>query len=103
MRGDARSDVKTRRRSSTSTLPAQAAVALVVGYDYRVGDDPTDSRSDTLMLIRADPATKTISMLSFPRDLIVAVYCPGGVAGQRPDQLCLLALRLEGHARDGRS
>ena len=27
------------------------------------------------MLIRADPQTKTISLLSFPRDLIVPIYC----------------------------
>jgi len=62
------------------TLPGQAAVALVVGYDFRIGDDPTQSRSDTLMLIRADPSTKTISLLSFPRDLLVDVYCPGHAA-----------------------
>ncbi len=70
-------DVKTAQKQLDVTLPGQAAVALVVGYDFRVGDDPTGSRSDTLMLIRADPATKSISMLSFPRDLIVPVYCPG--------------------------
>ena len=29
------------------------------------------------MLLRADPATKTISMMSFPRDLQVNVHCPG--------------------------
>ena len=28
------------------------------------------------MLIRADPQTKTISLLSFPRDLDVPIYCP---------------------------
>jgi LCP family protein required for cell wall assembly len=28
------------------------------------------------MLVRADPSTKTISMLSFPRDLDVPIYCP---------------------------
>ena len=55
----------------------EPAVALVVGYDTRFGDDPNTSRSDTLMLVRADPATKSISMLSFPRDLGVQVYCPG--------------------------
>jgi LCP family protein required for cell wall assembly len=70
-------DVKVAQKQLDVTLPGEAAVALVVGYDYRVGDDPTNSRSDTLMLIRADPATKSISMLSFPRDLIVDVYCPG--------------------------
>ena len=28
------------------------------------------------MLVRADPSTKTISLLSFPRDLDVPIYCP---------------------------
>jgi LCP family protein required for cell wall assembly len=55
----------------------QPAVALVVGYDTRFGDDPKASRSDTLMLIRADPDTKSIALLSFARDLGVQVYCPG--------------------------
>jgi LCP family protein required for cell wall assembly len=70
-------DVKETQKRLDLPLPGEAAVALVVGYDFRHGEDPTASRSDTLMLIRADPATKSISMLSFPRDLIVDVYCPG--------------------------
>ena len=32
------------------------------------------------MLIRADPATGTISLLSFPRDLGVPIYCPKSAA-----------------------
>ena len=52
-----------------------AAIALVIGYDHRAGDGNSPSRSDTLMLIRADPQTKTISLLSFPRDLGVPIYC----------------------------
>jgi LCP family protein required for cell wall assembly len=72
-------DVKRAQKQLDVTLPGQAAIALVVGYDHRVGDAPgLGSRSDTVMLLRADPATKTISMLSFPRDLIVPVYCKGG-------------------------
>jgi LCP family protein required for cell wall assembly len=31
------------------------------------------------MLIRADPTTDTISLLSFPRDLVVPIYCKPGV------------------------
>jgi LCP family protein required for cell wall assembly len=54
----------------------RAAIALVIGYDHRVGvESAGPSRSDTLMLIRADPLTKTISLLSFPRDLRVPIYC----------------------------
>src|SRR5690242_2234018 len=57
--------------------PKSAATALVIGYDHRAGDGNSPSRSDTMMLIRADPGTKTISLLSFPRDLVVPIYCPG--------------------------
>ena len=52
--------------------PDQPAVALVLGYDRRYGPERTEeSRSDTLMLVRVDPDAKTLSMLSFPRDLRV--------------------------------
>ena len=59
--------------------PANApANALVIGYDHRPEDGTAPSRSDTVMLLRADPQGDTISMLSFPRDLIVDVRCPNG-------------------------
>jgi LCP family protein required for cell wall assembly len=59
--------------------PDQPSTALVVGYDRRLEDIKlgNPSRSDTLMLVRADPTTDTISMLSFPRDLHVEIHCPG--------------------------
>ena len=57
--------------------PNQAAIALVIGYDHRAGEGNAPSRSDTLMLLRADPKTKTISMLSLPRDMAVPIHCPG--------------------------
>ncbi|MGZ4397705.1 MAG: LCP family glycopolymer transferase [Gaiellaceae bacterium] len=64
--------------------PSQPAVALVIGYDKRShGVDASDvSRSDTIMLIRADPGPKgdsqlnNISLLSFPRDMYVPIHCP---------------------------
>jgi LCP family protein required for cell wall assembly len=57
----------------------QPAIALVVGYDKRTFGPERDQapRSDTLMLVRADPATKSLSLLSFPRDLFVEIRCPG--------------------------
>src|SRR5215216_948158 len=61
--------------------PKGAAIAMVIGYDHRAGDGDAPSRSDTMMLIRADPVTKTISLLSFPRDLIVPLYCPPSGGG----------------------
>jgi LCP family protein required for cell wall assembly len=59
----------------------EPAIALVIGYDHRAGEGNSPSRSDTLMLIRADPQNKTISLLSFPRDLIVPLYCGATPSG----------------------
>ncbi len=74
------SDVKIAQKALNVSLPGQPAIALALGYDQRAGKEfSTVSRSDTIMLIRADPATKTISLLSFPRDLIVPIYCKDGL------------------------
>jgi LCP family protein required for cell wall assembly len=52
------------------------AIALIIGYDHRAGvESDRPSLSDTIMLVRADPVTKSISLLSFPRDLDVPIYC----------------------------
>ena len=62
--------------------PDQPTVALVIGYDKRLGPESSiGSRSDTVMLLRADPKKKVISMMSFPRDLVVSIP---GCAGQLP-------------------
>jgi LCP family protein required for cell wall assembly len=70
--------VKKAARQLDVPLPGQPAVALVIGYDRRA-DEAKDapSRSDTLMLLRADPETDSISLLSFPRDLRAEIHCPG--------------------------
>ena len=99
------------RAAKTLDIPLahQAAIALVIGYDHRAGvESNRPSLSDTLMLVRADPSTKTISLLSFPRDLDVPIYCPRSKtdnAGlrrveQRPHQLGVLALRPDGDGAD---
>jgi LCP family protein required for cell wall assembly len=63
-------------RSLDIPVAHHAAIALVVGYDHRLGvESDRPSLSDTIMLVRADPVTKTISLLSFPRDLMVPIYC----------------------------
>ena len=50
----------------------------MIGYDHRLADGKgAPSRSDTLMLVRADPNTDSISLLSFPRDMRVEIRCPG--------------------------
>jgi LCP family protein required for cell wall assembly len=61
---------------------SQPTVALVIGYDKRLGaESSAGSRSDTIMLVRADPDKKVISMMSFPRDLVVNIP---GCKGQLP-------------------
>ena len=71
-------EVKRAARQLDVPLPGQPAVALVIGYDHRPEDgDDAPSRSDTLMLVRADPATDSISLLSFPRDMSVPIHCEG--------------------------
>jgi LCP family protein required for cell wall assembly len=73
-----REQVKEAARRLDIVLPNQPAIALVIGYDHRPEDGDAPGRSDTVMLLRADPQSDTISMLSFPRDLIVEVRCPNG-------------------------
>jgi LCP family protein required for cell wall assembly len=74
---------RTAQRLDEIKDPSQPATALVIGYDHRAGDGGDPSRSDTLMLIRADPTTKTVSLLSLPRDLDVPIYCPSRTATGR--------------------
>ncbi|HWE82707.1 MAG TPA: LCP family protein [Gaiellaceae bacterium] len=83
--GDVRAhsqDVLQSEKELDLTAPGHAAIALVVGYDQRAGSEfSTQSRSDTVMMIRADPQTKTISLLSIPRDLGVPIWCPKDKTG----------------------
>ena len=71
--------VKRAQADLTSVpAPTEPATALIVGYDQRAGAEGfglKDSRSDTLMLVRADPQQNTLSLLSLPRDLNVPIYC----------------------------
>ena len=63
--------------------PSFPATALVIGYDARAGSQGfgiSGSRSDTMMLVRADPQLKTLSLFSIPRDLVVPIYCNPNVA-----------------------
>jgi LCP family protein required for cell wall assembly len=62
-------------------LPDRPAIAIAVGQDFRrwAKDEERGGRADTIMLMRADPTEgkETLSMLSFPRDLMVNIHCPG--------------------------
>ncbi len=60
-------------------LPDRPAIAIVVGQDTRrwASEEERGGRADTVILMRADPNLATLSMLSFPRDLLVDIHCPG--------------------------
>ncbi len=74
---------KTRGLLGQLPPPGAPAVALIAGYDVRAASGNNayaGSHSDTLMLLRADPRNHTLSLLSFPRDLSVPIYCKGNIA-----------------------
>lgn len=63
--------------------PGKATNAIVIGYDRRAGEEHAGpGLSDTVMLVRADPRTDTLTLLSLPRDL--EVYHPGCPASPTP-------------------
>ena len=66
-------EVVKAQKQLEAPLPGKAANVLIMGSDYRTGFASTDKRSDTLLLVRLDPQGKSISMLSFPRDLYVDI------------------------------
>jgi LCP family protein required for cell wall assembly len=78
-------DVKVAQEKLDVIVPGEASTALVVGYDRRAGIERAQTgHADTLMLVRADPDLDTISLLSFPRDLIVDIHgCKSGVFRSR--------------------
>ena len=57
------------------------------------------------MLVRADPTNDTLSMLSFPRDLVVPIYCNGSDVPRVTDRInsAWSTCGARGHARHGRS
>ena len=81
-------DVIKAQKSLHVAKANEPAIALVIGYDHRAGiESNRPSLSDTLMLVRADPRTKSISLLSFPRDLDVPIYCSENGPAHGPDRI----------------
>ena len=63
--------VKKTEEELRPALPGQAVNILLIGKDGSTEGDP--GRSDTQLLVRLDPDTESISMLSIPRDLRVEI------------------------------
>jgi polyisoprenyl-teichoic acid--peptidoglycan teichoic acid transferase len=57
------------------TLPSPGApqTLLIVGSDHRAGEPYSAANTDTMMLVRLNPASSTVNVLSIPRDLEVQI------------------------------
>ncbi|MFZ0042932.1 MAG: LCP family protein, partial [Solirubrobacteraceae bacterium] len=53
--------------------PGQAQTILIIGSDHRAGEPFSAANTDTMLLVRMNPASSTINVLSIPRDLEVQV------------------------------
>ncbi|HTP18716.1 MAG TPA: LCP family protein [Solirubrobacteraceae bacterium] len=60
--------------------PGSPQTILLVGSDHRAGTPFRDVNTDTMMLVRLNPSSSTINLLSVPRDLKVQIPEGGGVA-----------------------
>ncbi|HEY2771898.1 MAG TPA: LCP family protein [Solirubrobacteraceae bacterium] len=53
--------------------PGHPQTLLLIGSDHRIGEPFNASHTDTMMLVRIDPNSSTINVLSIPRDLKVQI------------------------------
>jgi LCP family protein required for cell wall assembly len=60
--------------------PGDPQTILIIGSDHRAGTPFTAANTDTMMLVRLDPDSSTINVLSIPRDLKVEIPEVGGLA-----------------------
>ncbi len=73
-------------KSSTSITvpdPGSAQTILLVGSDHRAGTPAKDLNTDTMVLVRLDPNSSTINLVSVPRDLKVQIPEGGALVTNR--------------------
>ena len=66
-------EVQAAKPQLAKALPRRPVNIMIIGSDRRAGQPDVGARSDTLMVVRLDPQTGSISMLSVPRDLMVTI------------------------------
>jgi polyisoprenyl-teichoic acid--peptidoglycan teichoic acid transferase len=59
--------------------PGQPQTILILGSDHRAHQPQSAANSDTIILVRLNPNSSTINVLSVPRDLKVDIPLPGGI------------------------
>jgi LCP family protein required for cell wall assembly len=62
----------------TIANPGNPQTILLIGSDHRAGEPFRLANTDTMMLVRIDPNSQTINVLSIPRDLKVNIPEGGG-------------------------
>ncbi len=60
--------------------PGNPQTLLLIGSDHRAGEPFSAANTDTMMLVRLDPGSSTINVLSVPRDLKVQLPQGGTTA-----------------------
>jgi LCP family protein required for cell wall assembly len=63
----------------TIASPGNPQTLLLIGSDHRAGEPWRASNTDTMMLVRLNASSKTINLLSVPRDLEVQIPEGGGM------------------------
>ena len=66
-------EVQAARSQLVTAKPGKPIDILILGSDRRAGQPYLGARSDTLIVVRLNPRTGSISMLSVPRDLLVDI------------------------------
>jgi LCP family protein required for cell wall assembly len=66
-------EVKAAAPQLTAPRAGKPVDILIIGSDRRAGQPDLGARSDTLLVVRLDPRTGSVSMLSVPRDLLVTI------------------------------
>jgi LCP family protein required for cell wall assembly len=59
--------------------PGRSQTLLLIGSDHRAGEPFKQAHTDTMMLVRMDPDSSTINVISVPRDLKVQIPEAGGL------------------------
>ncbi len=68
-----------RHAQVTIANPGNPQTILIIGSDHRAGEPFSAANTDTMMLVRLDPNSTTINVLSVPRDLKVNIPEGGGL------------------------
>ena len=67
-----------KRARVTVASPGSPQTILAIGSDHRAGTPWKAAHTDTMMLLRLNPNSSTINVLSVPRDLRVQIPVKGG-------------------------